>query len=163
MSFEVKFSDGSIIWKPWDKDLSDTIQFEDFCRAHIELYPLLYDAKLSKKLISDMNRSPINEVNPGDTVLVNLRSYGATWYEGLPLSDVDHIKYVVEYTYTKWADKKHLKIHAHCKVFNEYFIVDHDFVYRYGQALKSDSYSDIENQLVLIDTEMVKKYPQLLK
>jgi hypothetical protein len=78
--------------------LSDTIQFEDFCRAYIEL---LYDAKLSKKLISDMNRSSINEVNPGDTVLVNLRSYGATWYEGLPLSDVDHIKYVVEYTYTK--------------------------------------------------------------
>lgn len=34
MQFLVEFADDSTHWLPWSRDISDTIQFEDFCRAH---------------------------------------------------------------------------------------------------------------------------------
>ena len=164
MSFEVRFNDGSVVWKPWDRDLSDTIQFEDFCRSRIELYPLLHDAKLAQKLVREMNASPITEVTPGDKVWVDLRSYGATWYEGLSIPDVDHIRYVVEYVYVRWVGKKNLKIEAQCKAFKEFFVVDHDFVFRYGQMRRNDvQLAGSDSQLVFVDSEFTALHPQLLR
>ncbi len=156
MEFEVEFADGSVLWLPWSKDLFDTVQYEEFCRSKPELFTLLYDTKTADKLIRDLNNSPINEVKPGDIVFVDLRSYGSAWYKTLPLPDIYHSTYCAEYRYTQWHNKKKTKIVAVCSIFNETFIVDHLFVKRYGTHTKP-----VDNAIV-IDNNMVKRYPMLL-
>ena len=97
MEFEILFEDGSIVWLPYSKDIFDSVPYEEFCRMRPELLPLLHDAKTAAALMSRLNRTPITEVKPGDVVYVDLRSYGAGWYESLNLPDKDHSSYMLRY------------------------------------------------------------------
>jgi len=158
MEFEVLFEDGSLVWLPWSKDLFETSQYEDYCRSRSELFTLVHDVKTAAKLLQDLRKAPITEVEPGDIVYVDLRSYGAAWYATLPLPDLHHIQYVLEYKYVKWVGSTKRKIDARCDVFRERFDVDHVFVRRYGSQkviVKSD-------MTVLIDADLVRKYPTLM-
>jgi hypothetical protein len=85
---------------------------------------------------------------------VDLRSYGALWYDSLDLPNLYGIKYMVEYVYLEF-NASSTRIKCHCPVFDEYFIVNHDFVLRYGtiRALPPDS--------VLVDAAFTAKYPQV--
>ena len=161
VEFEVLFQDGSVVWLPYSKDLFDTQQYEAFCRRRPELFPLLYDRSTAEATISTLNKTPITEVEPGDTVLVDLRSYGATWYNHLHLPDKDHITYLVPYRYTKWIGSKRLKIEGHCPLFNETFPLDHLFVSQYGTRDKN-SWIKSGAQFCIVDKAMLKKYPELL-
>ena len=42
MEFEVLFRDKYIVWKRWDQDLAETVQFEEYCRENPELHLLLF-------------------------------------------------------------------------------------------------------------------------
>jgi hypothetical protein len=121
MEFEVEYADGDVIWKVYDHDLSQSVPFENYCRSKPELTPLIYSQKEANRMRVALNKSPITEVQPGDTVYVDLRSYGATWYHNLPLPDKDHTTYYLAYRYTRWIGRQKLKIEAYCPVFNEYF------------------------------------------
>jgi len=161
MEFEVLFEDGSLVWLPWSKDLFNTVQYEAYCRSRPELYPLIYDAKIAGKRIKELNASPITEVKPGDTVLVDIRSYGAGWYDSLSLEDKHHINYLVEYRYVKWKSNRHLKIEAICSLFGETFVVDHAFVKFYGSWTEDDWVSSGLN-LKIIDDDLIVLVPELL-
>jgi hypothetical protein len=161
MEFEVHFADGTVVWLPWTKDLSDTVQFEEFCRSRPELAPLLYSAKDAADRVKQINRTAITEIQPGDTVYVDLRSYGATWYSSLPLPDKDHTRYVVQYRYGEFSNRGRTKIKASCPLFNEKWVLDHDFVRRYGAVREIAPAED--NKIVVIDDEMLAKYPELLR
>ena len=161
MEFEVSFEDGSLVWLPWSKDLFETVQYESYCRSRPELYPLIFEAKTSAKRISELNRTPISEVKPGDVVLVNLRCYGAGWYETLSLDDKDHVNYLVEYRYSKWKSARHLKIEALCPLFKETFTVDHAFVKFYGSWNEND-WIDSSLKFTIIDKDLIAKVPELL-
>jgi hypothetical protein len=156
VEFEIEFADKSVVWLPWSKDLFDTVQYEDFCRSKPELFTLLYDVKTADFLVKKLNQSPITEVKPGNTVFVDLRSYGAGWYKQLPLPDLHHVTYCVRYEYTRWHNKKQTKIVASCPIFKETFVVDHLFVKKYGSRLTP------EKDSVIIDEQMVEQYPMLL-
>jgi hypothetical protein len=161
IEFEVLFEDGSLVWLPWSKDIFETIQYESYCRSRPELYPLIFDAKTSLKRISELNKTPINEVNPGDIALVDIRSYGAGWYDSLPLEDKHQTTYLVEYNYIKWKSTKHLKIEVYCPTFDETFTVDHAFVKFYG-SWNEDNWVDSSFKFKLIDEAVIHKTPELL-
>ena len=159
VEFFIQFADDSKVWLPYSKDLFETVQYEEFCRSRPELILLLYDSKVANGMIASCNKSPIIEVQPGDVVFIDLRSYGATWYASLSLPDLFEKLFLLEYHYTKWVNRKHLKIHSFCPVFNEKFEVDHDFVARYGTRKEFPT----DGSAVLIDEAFVAKYPSLLK
>lgn len=161
MEFEVLFEDGSLVWLPWSKDLFNTVQYEAYCRSRPELYPLIYDAKIAGKRVKELNASPITEVKPGDSVLVDIRSYGAGWYDSLSLEDKHHSNYLVEYRYVKWKSNRHLKIEAICPLFAETFVVDHAFVKFYGSWSEDDWVSSGLNMKV-IDDDLIALVPELL-
>jgi hypothetical protein len=70
----------------------------------------------------------------------------------------------VEYVYVRWVGKKNLKIEAQCKAFKEFFVVDHDFVFRYGQMRRNDvQLAGSDSQLVFVDSEFTALHPQLLR
>jgi hypothetical protein len=85
-TFLVWFEDNDLVWLPFSTDISNTMQFEVFCNTRPELYILLYSQLEANKMMAALNRSPISEVKPGDTVYVDLRFYGAGWYNSLHLN-----------------------------------------------------------------------------
>jgi hypothetical protein len=157
MEFLVAFEDSSEIWLPYSRDLSDSLPFETFCRNHHELYPLLLTATAAKTWIKDFNTKPITEIRPGDTVYVDLRSYGSAWYDALQLPYKIGQRYVIKYKYGPFQTQSKRKINCSNTVFDESFVVDHFFVFAYGQAKTFNS-----SFMTLIDASFVLEYPQVL-
>jgi hypothetical protein len=151
MQFEVKFMDESIVWLTWTQDLFQTIQYEEFCRSHPPLLQLVYSLKEAKNIISQLNKEPIFQISPGDTVYVDIRCYGELWYDSLNLPDPYHIQYVVKYFYLRWTNRNHSKILAKCEIFDEEWTVDHLFVRSYGaiSVLTPDSMRLVDRNFVL--------------
>jgi hypothetical protein len=157
MEFLIRFEDSSEIWLPFSRDIADTVSFESYCRTNFELHPLLFPANAAKQWIKELNARPITEVVPGDTVFVNLQSYGATWYQSLQLPFRSGQRYVISYTYGPFINKSKLKIRCSNVIFDETFVVDHHFVFAYGQVKTFNS-----SFMVLIDAKFVLEFPQVL-
>ena len=156
MEFEVEFEAGSIIWLPW-LSISSTVQFEEFCRSKPQLYLLIFDSKQAATHVKQKDKELITAVKPGDTVYVDIRYYGATWYQQLELPEADHRTYMVKHKYTKWSNEKHTEIVAECALFDEVFKHRGYFVYAYGSVKKFDT-----NTMVLLDKKWIKRFPKLL-
>jgi hypothetical protein len=156
-TFLLWFEDNDLVWLPWSPDVSNTQQFEAFCTSRPELYTLLYSQAEAQKMIAAINRSPISEVKPGDTVYVDLRFYGAGWYNSLALPDADTIRYLVPFRYTRWFHKSsQTKIVARCEIFNEEWPVNHHFVRAYGSVTTPPLGS------VMVDSDLAQRYPHIL-
>jgi hypothetical protein len=157
MEFEVHFADGEIQWVTWSQDLFQSIPYEDFCRSKPELSPLLFTSTEASLIRVALNKTPITEIQIGDTVFVDLRYYSAEWYSKLQLPDWEHRSYVVPFIYEKWADKKRTKVVAFCKIFDErHRNLSHDFVVRYGSA------KEFSPNMTLIDEQFCLQFPQVL-
>jgi hypothetical protein len=157
MEFFIRFADSSEIWLPYSRDVSDTLPFETYCRSNFELYPLLFTVNVAKTWIKELNQKPIDEIVPGDIVYVNLRSYGAAWYDALNLPFIAGQRYVIAYTYGPFLSKSKSKIRCSNAVFDESFVVDHHFVFSYGQVKTFDS-----SFMVLVNAKFVLRFPQVL-
>jgi hypothetical protein len=157
MEFEVLFATGTLKWRGWDNELFQTAPYEDFCRSRPELRPLLFTVKVAKQEIKRLNSSPIKLVKPGDEVFLDLRNYGAGWYQSLDLPDKDHIRYVVELLYTKWGNKERTQIDGRVEVFNEVWTkpksLTGSFVQYWGSTFRFD-----QATMVLITPTMVSQY-----
>ena len=158
MEFYIRFGDGEERWVTWSKDLFDSVPYEDFCRAHPPLFPLLFTVKEAQRQIAQINGSDITEVYPGLSVFVDLRSRGgATWYNDIGLPDPHRLTYVLPCMYKSWIGKQKRKILLHSPVTDEEYPVDHYFVRSYGTCtvLKPDT-------MVLVDPALCKRYPTIL-
>ena len=133
MEFEVRFKDGDVVWKPWDLDLASCQPFEDFCRRNKELYLLLYTTEHVSRAASSISSRAITDVQPGDTIFVDLRYFGTFVYDNLlDLPDKYHLKYVVRVIFTKWTGRTHKKLDAQVPLFGLTFEFNNLFVFYYG-------------------------------
>jgi hypothetical protein len=112
ISFLILFRDGTKEWKAWSNDLFDAVPYENFCRLKPQLFPLIYRIKEAKILIKEINLQPIISVNPGDEIFLDIRAFGAGWYESLNLPNFDFAMYVVVLKYTQWQNKSQTKIES---------------------------------------------------
>ena len=154
MEFLILFEDGSEVWLPWSDDIFSTVAFEDYCRNTPPLKFLLYKRSEADKLIRELRKSDITEINIGDRVFVDLRCYNYTWYANLGLPNHDTTTYAVEYVYQKWTRSRR-KVEVFCPVFAETFFVDKVFVQMYG------SVRILPSTWILIDSVFIKEYPQV--
>ena len=155
MEFQVKFVDGSIVWLPWSEDLFSTIPYEDYVRSIPELFPLLYRLKEARAMISDINKSPIPDIESGDKFYVDIRFYGVDWYEALNLPDMHNKTYVAEHIYGR-INANRLKVDVSCHILNRKFVANALFVYQYGKRVNP------RDGDVLITSQHIEEYPQLL-
>ena len=112
MQFVVEFSDGTIIWKFFSKDLWENAEFERYCNANRPLQRLNRTADIANKEATQRNRKPITEIQPGNHVFVGLRAFGFNWYDTLTLPQYRK-PYVFACTYGNWTkgdNNKHLRI-----------------------------------------------------
>lgn len=159
MSFLVRFADGDVVWRTWDRDLFQSIPYENFCRAHPPLFPLLSTVTVALKEIQAINKQDITSVSPSDKVFVDLRRYGAVFYEQLDLPDSHLLTYVVVYEYTSWSSpRNHRHINAFCPIFDEHWPrLDSYFVFAYGACKVFDP-----TAMVLVDESFVLQHPAVL-
>ena len=161
MQFLVEFADDSVHWLPWSRDISDTIQFEEFCRAHAPLSILLLSAAKAAAHVSALARSEITLVSPGDSVLVDIRAFGSNWYAQLDLPGLHTTTYLLEMVYGPWVTPRHRQISVHSPLWDERYNVDNDFVTRYGSFRPSVSYAPLPSE-VRIDATFCIDHPQVL-
>jgi hypothetical protein len=157
-SFEVAFEDDTVVWLPYNPDLAASIPFEEYCRSHPPLFPLIFSDKEFRSRRAAMRKQPINTLQPGDFIFVDLRAWGAEFYSLLQLPDSDHALYVVECECKRWAGRSSLHIDVHCPLFDVVFMWDAYCVHRYGGYLAYDV-----SKMVLVDATFCKQHPQVLK
>ena len=85
MFFFVEFDDGDKILLPYSKDLSSSVQFEDFVYAEPQLFPLRFNAADAPKRIMAMCKEPIRDVSLRDVFYLELRYWGYDWFDALDL------------------------------------------------------------------------------
>jgi hypothetical protein len=158
MEFYIRYKDGDQRWVTWSKDLFDTVQYEEFCRAHSPLFPLIFTATEAQRQIASLNATPITAVSPGRKVFVDLRSRGnGAWYEGIGLPRSAEVTYVLPCAYTKWLGQQHRKIALHCEVTGFDFKVDHLFVRSFGTCFSFDP-----TTMVMVDKNLIRQYPKMM-
>ena len=159
--FEVEFIDGSILWLPWSTDLFDTLQYEQFCRENMELYPLLFTTSEANNHIKMIRSQNIIMVQPGVEVYLKLRNICPYWYDELSdakeLEDAYHLTYVVLLRYTRWPTANSTKyITGYIPIFNHTCAkLDNYFITFYGQT------RELTTSMVLVDTDFMQQHPNV--
>jgi len=158
MEFFVRFADGDERWVTWNKDLFDTVQYEQFCRAHPPLMPLIYTMSQAKARIREIKASPITDVTPGTKIYLDLRSRGgATWYNDLRLPHSEKLIYVLTCVYTQWVGRQRKKIRLRCDLTDEDIDVDNFFVLTYGRTTVFNP-----DTMVHIDRALCAAHPKIM-
>ena len=156
MEFLIRFADKSEVWVPWSDDLFETVQYEEFVRFIPALFPLLLRVKETQHQITSLNRTKITEVHPGDEVLIDIRCYGHSWYDALPVPDRHIHTFVAKHIFGAYSSSSQLKISVSCPLLKRTLIVNHLFVKQYGLGVRSRS------EIFEIDAAFVEMHPSIL-
>ena len=106
---------------PYNRDLADSQQFEEYINSIPYLFPLRYLADEAPKRISAVNRTVITSVSPGDEAYVNLRFYDGTdkaWFDNLNLPE-KHRHHFIRVRFLRWKNRNRKSIIAFCQLFNQ--------------------------------------------
>jgi hypothetical protein len=150
MEFEILFRAGDSLWKKYCRDIYDTTYFEDFCRSHPELSPLLTTKAIHLKDMARINKSPIVEVKPNDIAYMNLRFYGYEKYKSFHLPNHERITYVIKIIYGELSTNQ-CDISVRIPLLKKCFIAKHQFVLMFG------CYKSVESNIVLVDETFLLK------
>lgn len=146
----------SIRWETWH----NTMSLNGPCRSFCEKYPVLRHLCMSNEdallFQRECEQSQITLVSPGLIVFVDLRSWGAEWYETRTLPNKSSTTYVTTCVYGEFcggSSQHKCKIESSYPEMNgEQFVVNNWFVSRYGFS------TEVGEDEVLVTAEMVKKY-----
>ena len=159
MEFKVQFNDDTIEWKPYDNDLSSTVQFELFIKKSMitepYLRPLLSTHKVWTRIAKEMNDQDIHELTQGKPIYIFLSTFGPNWLANLELPNISPKLYVVEMVPVKQTLRSKKKATVFCKVFNKEYIVNNEYLTLYSTP------TFLADHHVLIDAAFCKKYPNV--
>jgi len=162
MWFYVEFADGEKKWLPWSRDLDGTQAYGDYVLSEHPLYALRFKAAQAPRERVSLNRHDITEVQPGDTVFIDLRRWGECWYDQLNLPDSYTFRHVVSGVYTRWVsdrkdniNRKQIKLRV--DLFDEDLIFDHYDVQCWGRRTEF-----ISSEMLLVDAALARQYPSIL-
>jgi len=157
MQFLVCFSDGDEMWLFFankKSNISRTVVFEEYCRSKPELYILILSDKEAKKHIQETNKRRISTLEPGDIFYLDIRTYGHQWYDNLQLPESDFRTYVVKCYVQTWEIVSY-------KLYIVDEVLQTEFTYRNFDVLSYAYRRSISDGELLVDIELVSKYPQL--
>ena len=157
MSFYVRFTDNDLVWIGFSNaahNISQTSRFEDYCRNHPELFPLLFTERDAKTAIAERNKKRITTLEPGQVFYLDLRTYGWSWFEELQLPDFQLKTYVTRCKVVKYVSRGNkLEIHD-VTLDTKFFFGNHDIL---AHAYRRN----LEKGEVLIDKELLAQFPAI--
>ena len=163
LEFYVQYADGDERWMSYSKDLFDCEAYEAYCKTRPELWFCVYTVADARKFRSKVNKEPITELHAGDTIYVDLRAIGISWYNGLGkgsltpvLPNEDENTYVLKCKVTEWANNQQTKVKVWCDCLKLEFLWNHERVLCWGR------YSKLTTDMTLVDEEFLKQYPQVV-
>ena len=71
---KVHYADGDILWQEWSRDLDNSAAYSNFIHREKPLYLLRFKAHIADRETVALNKQTITEVEPGDSVYVDLRA-----------------------------------------------------------------------------------------
>ena len=154
MEFFVSFKSGDSVWLPYSQDIFQMVQFEEFCNNTPGLYFLQYShsvAETRKKLV---NKQPITSLQPGETIYVDIRTWGEVWYQTLGLPDMFNTRYVDKWEITGWK-KEPLSLFGRSVTYGQFYILNHAGVLKWGR------WRELEDGMIVLTAEMLELYPLL--
>jgi hypothetical protein len=107
MTFTVDYVDGDVSTVPYTEDIASTEIFQQYIHKQPELLPLRYTAVEAKNQITTINKQPITEVQPGDTVYVDMRYFDGmrnVWFDGQQVHQKGTSRYTSSLTKTRWRE-----------------------------------------------------------
>ena len=123
----------------------------------------LYTVADARKFRSKVNKESITELHVGDTIYVDLRAIGISWYNGLGkgsltpvLPNEDENTYVLKCKVTEWVNNQQTKVKVWCDCLKLEFLWNHERVLCWGR------YSKLTTDMTLVDEEFLKRYPQVV-
>ena len=162
MWFYVEFADGEKKWLPWSRDLDGTQAYGDYVLSEHPLYALRFKAAQAPRERVSLNRHDITEVQPGDTIFIDLRRWGECWYDQLKLPDSYAYRHVVAGVYTRWVtdrkdniNRKQIKLRV--DLFDEDLIFDHYDVQCWGRRTEF-----VPSEMLLVDAALTRQHPSVL-
>ena len=153
--FLVEYASGTSLFVPFSKEIDQLSAYETFCRSSPELRILLSPASAVKKMVNSSNKEQITTFSISDTAYLNIRLFGANWYNDLPLAN----KHTSVY-----------RIKCFCVSFqkqNTVLIITVPLWKREYQITSYEVYAYLSTSLnpgdVLVDSSLAKEHPLLLK
>jgi hypothetical protein len=162
MSFSVTFEDQTIQEVPYNADLVNTAQIEQFIDMNKELQVLKQPAKDTKKFVSSLNKLAITAWNTNEDIYINARVFDGldrSWFDSLNMPDPKK-KYLLKGTVKGWKKGKFSKILCHIELSNSILTLSNYDVctccYKLSEIYKK------RDSFVLIDKKYGENYPQIL-
>jgi len=125
------FKDGEQLWLKYSPDIALTAAFEAYCSNVPALSIVLFPLGMVSSLRSQLKRNPLDSSLRNAELYINLRIWGAGWYNGLNLPNCYVLDYVCQAKVVSVnLDKRDYTILL--IVFNGVITVDAWFMYRHG-------------------------------
>ena len=143
---------------PWNVDLANTQQYEEFINSRSELFPLRFTAAQAKSRIAAMNKLTITTVAPGDVLYLSLRYFDGVdrmWYDSLNLPERER-DYVVQVVVDRFANTNHRRVDLVCATFADTYTLTHYELYAYCTNEPLDAV-----RYILVTSAMRTELPQL--
>jgi hypothetical protein len=154
MEFFVLFKSGDSVWLPYSQDIFQMVQFEEFCNVTPGLYFLQYSHSVAETRKRLVNKQPITTLQPGETIYVDIRTWGEGWYQTLGLPDMFNTRYVDKWEITGWK-KEPLSLFGRSSFYGQFYILNHVGVLNWGR------WKELEEGMVVLTAEMLDLYPLL--
>jgi hypothetical protein len=159
LEFYVEFADGDKLWLPLSKDISTTVQFENFVHLNPELTYLLYDYKTGLKFISDIKKTPNKDLKVNYSGYTKLKFFGYLWAESLQLPNFDIKEYILFYKILKIISENKFQVNIPIldSTKNKYiFICDRYWFYSFGYIK-----SYLPDIHLIVNDSLIAEHPEI--
>jgi hypothetical protein len=162
MEFSVTFVNGDSTetkMLPYNRDLADSQQFEQYINSVAYLIPLRYLASEAPKRILSINKTVITTVSIGDEAYMDIRYFDDTdraWFDSMNLPD-KHKQHLVGIQFRRWKNRNRRSIIAFCPVFNmELELTTYDV---YATVVMNPNFDE---DYVCVDANFANAHPHIL-
>ena len=154
MEFHVLFKSGDTVWLPYSQDIFQMIQYEDFCNNTPGLYFRQYSSSIAERNRKEVNKQPITSLQPGESIYLDIRTWGAQWYQSTGLPDMYTTRYVDKWEITGWK-REPFSLYARSALYGKFYVLNHAGVLNWGR------WKLLSEEMIELTPAMFDLYPLL--
>ena len=100
------------------------------------------------------NKQPIISLQPGESIYVDIRTWGEQWYQSIGLPDMSTTRYVDKWEITGWK-REPFSLYGRSALDGKYYVLNHAGVLNWGR------WKEVVEGMIVLTHEMLDLYPLL--